>query len=186
MHGFLALLPKGDQESIDAIVILGRGERTRLDSASTASRYWTENRAADVFVSGMTDAPVIANTLSEMGVPQAQIAGERCSQNTWENALFTDIMLDSDKESEILLVTEEAHMLRAFLTFQSAGFVVTPAALESEESQLFSIENAHVLLREYAALATYFVSGKFHQKFLDQQQRRNTASEKIVDWKCEV
>lgn len=186
MRGFLALLPKGDQSSIEAIVILGRGERTRLDSASTASRYWTQNRAANIFVSGMTDAPVIAKTLSEMGVPQNQIVGERCSQTTWENALFADIILNSNKATEILLVTEEAHMLRAFLAFRSAGFVVTPAVLESERSQLFSFKNAHILLREYAALATYFVSGKFHQEFLNQQQRRDTANEKIIDWKCEV
>ncbi|MEO0987760.1 MAG: YdcF family protein [Cyanobacteria bacterium J06639_14] len=183
MRLLLSVLPTDQGESVESIVILGRGLDNRTDRALVASQLWNDRQSSNIFVSGMTDAPPIIETLQEMGVPEAQVKGERCSQSTWENGLFSNTLLDAQKR--ILLVTDEPHMVRAFLVFQGFGFDVTPYPIPLESANLFSLESAKVTLREYIALIIYGVRGRFHARSAEKQQvDRVEADYKIETWHC--
>lgn len=181
----LALLPNNRNETAQSIIVLGRGPDSQSDRALTVSQLWSQNKQAEIFVSGMTDAPPIIENLKVMGVPEGQIRGERCSQSTWENGLFSDILLDDQTHKNVLLVTDSPHMLRAFLVFQGLGFDVTPYAVQVEPDNLFSLKRSQIILREYAAAVSYGVSGKFRGKSENEQQKdRVEAQSKIMKWNC--
>ncbi len=54
---------------------------------------------------------------------------EEQSRNTWENAQYSYKMLEQQKINKIILVTHAMHMPRSILSFEAAGFDVTPAPL---------------------------------------------------------
>jgi len=187
MRGLAKLLPQYSGQGIDAIVVLGRGADSQTERALAVSRLWTEQSDTEVFVSGMTDAPPILKSLVEMGVPEQRLSGERCSQTTWENGLFSTRLLGSSERNRVLLVTDEPHLLRAFLVFKGFGFDVVPQAIESESMPIFSLETSRIVLREYAALVNYAVSGKLRAKSADAQAIDQTeAQTKLDEWKCQL
>lgn len=187
----VSLLPRGKDSAPEAIVVLGRGPEQQAESALAVSQLW-RNRQLDqqlptVFVSGMIDAPPVINLLEEMGIPQDQVTGERCSQSTWENGLFSEAILSSQGTKRILLVTDEAHMPRAFLVFNSLGFEVVPHTISSDTMGLFSLERTERILREYAAIAVYGITGKLHAGSSEQQRKnRARANYQISDWGCQL
>ncbi|MDB9527494.1 YdcF family protein [Oscillatoria sp. CS-180] len=179
------LLPTSRDETVASIIVLGRGPSDRAERALATSEIF-QTKPVPVFVSGMTDAPQIVKVLHEMGVEMDYLSGERCSQTTWENGLFSEASLKPKAETNVLLVTDEPHMLRAYLVFQSFGFDVTPHAVPSEKG-LFSLQQARVVLREYAALATYTLRGKLHSKSESVQEAdQRQAILKMDDWGCRL
>ena len=98
-------------ETADAIVVLGRGPEYTEYRTDTAVKLWNENRAAHIFVSGITDAPIIIKSAKDRGIPIAHISGEVCSRSTWENALYTGMLIppprasSTDKPKFCLLLT---------------------------------------------------------------------------------
>lgn len=185
MRCLLNLLPKDQGEPVELIVILGRGPDSQAERALVASQLWSERQSPHVFVSGMTDAPPTIRILNKMGVPEEQISGERCSQTTWENALFSDILLSSQEKKRILLVTDKLHMVRAFLVFQRFGFDVIPHPIQRESEGPFSLERFKTLFRESTALVLYGVTGKFQTDYADKQRKdRVEAHQKITQWNC--
>ncbi|HEY9895335.1 MAG TPA: YdcF family protein, partial [Candidatus Sericytochromatia bacterium] len=79
----------------DAIVILGRGREHSPSRADVAAQLWGEQRSPIIFVTGINDAPELAQLLRTRGIPAANISGEGCSKTTWENAVFTKAVLQS-------------------------------------------------------------------------------------------
>jgi uncharacterized SAM-binding protein YcdF (DUF218 family) len=133
----------------------------------------------------MGDAHQIVQTLEEMGVPEQRLGGEECSQTTHENALFTSALLHSQGIRKIILVTDSPHMLRSLLTFRSFGFHVIPHP--SPQSTHYSLRNKiGNLLREYAGLAIYALSGQFspHPVAVLNDPPAEVAR-KILDWSCQ-
>ena len=186
MKGLSQLLPDRNTKAATAIVVLGRGPDNRLERSLAAAQLFYEHRT-DVFVSGMSDAPIILNYLAEMGVPEKHLAGERCSQSTWENALFLDaIMREQDKET-VILVTDESHLLRAYLVFKGFGLDITPYRVSQEQGSLVSPKQAWGNLREYIALIAYAGNQKLWPK--DENERKINAyqaKQKIADWGCSL
>ncbi|MGP1383506.1 MAG: YdcF family protein [Thainema sp.] len=181
------LLKDNDNKATQSIIVLGRGPSSQAERALVASQLWKENQAAIVFVSGMTDAPPIIETLKEMGVPEEKIEGERCSQSTWENGLFSEILLNSQSHKHVLLVTDSPHMIRALLVFQNFGFDATPHAIQIEPEKLLSIRRSKLVLREYAALVAYSISGKLRDgSEAEQENNRAEAIYKVKDWGCQL
>jgi uncharacterized SAM-binding protein YcdF (DUF218 family) len=179
------LLPDSNMESVDSIVVLGRGPESQLDRALTVAQYWKDHPTAAIFVSGMTDAPEIIGVLEQQGIPESRIRGERCSQSTWENGLFTEYLLDADTAKQIVLITDSPHMVRATWVFQGFGFEVVPYPLSSEQTSFFSLKQAQTIIREYIALIFYGFSGKFSPEPADQKQKSETqAKYKIDNWGC--
>lgn len=187
MFGLLRFLPTHQAEPVDAIVILGRGPQFQGDRALAASRLWHEQQAPYIFVSGMTDAPQIIQLLQEMGVPRSNMGGERCSQSTWENGLFSDILLSERQIERILLITDRPHRVRSHLVFESFGFEVVTYSGTLEPESVFSVQPYQQSLREFVGLVAYGITGKL--KPLSPERRRQAeaiALHKIEDWGCNL
>lgn len=170
-------------ETADAIVVLGRGPAKNGERTLAAAQLLTQGRASRVFMSGMTDAPVMIKLAKDMGVPANQVSGERCSQSTWENALFSDILLSPQGTQKILLVTDDTHIPRATLTFRRLGFEVVPYPVETK----FSIHQIRHGFRESFGIAFYSLSGKLQPLKDDAKQSAQIeANSKIKKWKCSL
>ena len=65
--------------------------------------------------------------LEVMGVPGRSMLLERNSRNTYDNALYTAVVLNNKNIKRILLVTSAFHMRRAVALFEKQGFDVVPA-----------------------------------------------------------
>ncbi|MGF1523919.1 MAG: YdcF family protein [Leptolyngbyaceae cyanobacterium] len=160
MRFWLGLLPKVQDTAASSILILGRGVDSQRQRALVGAQLWNEARSQSIFVSGMTDAPEIMKTLKQVGVPEARVRGERCSKTTWENGLFSQILLRAQAGNRIVLVTDELHMVRAFLVFRGFDFDVTTHPIAHESTPLFSLKRWRILLREHVALLAYAARGK--------------------------
>ncbi|MEM9165001.1 MAG: ElyC/SanA/YdcF family protein, partial [Cyanobacteria bacterium P01_F01_bin.4] len=172
-----------DGQPVDAIVVLGRGPEYNGERALVAAQLWDKGRASQIFISGMSDAPVMIKLLREMGVPEDKVRGERCSQSTWENGLFSEILLSPQAAQRILLVTDEAHMARSAMVFRGFGFEVVPHPTQSG----FSVKQMQQILRESAGLITYGTSGKLRSPEADQVRRAEAeANYKIKKWNCSL
>lgn len=119
------------------------------------------------FLRGINDAPELAKLLRTKGVPAASISGEGCSKTTWENAVFTKAVLQSQGVKQILLVTDVPHLWRSLLIFEQVGFQVIPSA-SPLFNQMTSPQRAMLLLREYFFLAIYPVTLKQERRTLEQ------------------
>ncbi|MBE9136066.1 YdcF family protein [Nodosilinea sp. LEGE 07088] len=186
MKGMLSLFVEADDAPVDTIVVLGRGPNDLADRALAAAQYWQDNQSANIFVSGMMDAPVIIDVLQEMGIPATQISGERCSESTWENALFSDALLQPSANDRILLITDEPHMLRSVWVFKGFGFKqVEPYVVEQHPVISLSPKRAYRMLREYAALAKYGVLGRYFPTTPEQHLKAEAAANfRVEDWNC--
>jgi len=185
-QGLTFALPKDIGEQADSIVILGRGEPLRSKRVELGSELWQQKRAPRVFVSGMLDAEEIITQLEGKGIPKHQIIGERCSQNTEENAEFTSAILHPQGIKKILLLTDLPHMLRAKILFQDFGFTVIPYPI-ALPLQWDTAKQLEVVFREYAGLFHYQWQGYLRQRTQDEIDR---PSEMVVDrlknWNCQI
>jgi uncharacterized SAM-binding protein YcdF (DUF218 family) len=139
----------------DAIVVLGgtlsppgaSGGDANLTAAADRLVYATQlyklGKAPVVLISGgnrsgsgEADAESVhaAALLARWGVPASAILTETESTNTYENAVYSKMMLDQHGLKAVLLVTSAIHMRRALATFRSAGVESTPAATDFEAS----------------------------------------------------
>lgn len=184
--GLTAWLPQDSGEPVHAIVILGRGEQLRDLRVVEARQLWDSNRAPAIFASGMLDARLMVKTLKETGIPPRVLSGEECSQSTSENALFSTAILYPKGVRKILLVTDAPHMLRAILSFRRFGFQPVPYPIQLPASTP-PLQYASILIREYAGLVKYAISGHFDP--LPTHTLLSPASavtSKIDSWKCAV
>jgi uncharacterized SAM-binding protein YcdF (DUF218 family) len=83
---------------------------------------------------GTMDAESVhaAALLRSWGIPADAILTETESLNTYENAVYTKLMLVEHNLKSVLLVTSALHMPRALATFESAGVQAIPAATDFE------------------------------------------------------
>ena len=137
----------------DAIVVLGGtltppaspGHDANLSAAADrlvyAARLYQLRKSPIILISGgnatgtgAMDAESVhaAALLRSWGIPADAILTETESVNTYENAVYTKLMLDQHSLKSILLVTSALHMPRALATFESAGVQAIPAATDFE------------------------------------------------------
>ncbi|MGJ3251342.1 MAG: YdcF family protein [Elainellaceae cyanobacterium] len=184
-YGLTAFLPPDSGETVDSIIVLGRGELRRNERIAEAIQLWKADRAPHIFVSGMSDAQEIVDLLHESGIPRSALSGERCSQSTAENGLFTAAILYPQRVRRVLLVTDPPHMLRSLLVLRSFGFEVIPHAIPQGDLTF----NPHMrrALREYAGLLGYWISGRFQHRPTEQLNRPPSAViHKMTDWNCRI
>jgi uncharacterized SAM-binding protein YcdF (DUF218 family) len=140
-------LPLPPQEAAQAIVILGGGSYLRAPEYGTDTvSHWTLERIRygavlhqktrlPVLVSGgnphkadTTEAAQMAQALArDFGVPVRWQEG--ASNNTRENARFSQQILARENIQRVYLVTHAWHMPRAKAAFQRAGLNVIPAPM---------------------------------------------------------
>lgn len=83
--------------------------------------------SGDVLKDQKPEAPMIADFLIKMGVPEEDIIVEGKSRNTYENAQFTKKILQEKKiRGNYLLITSAWHMRRAKACFDKAEVSFTP------------------------------------------------------------
>ncbi|PZV11743.1 MAG: YdcF family protein [Pseudanabaena sp.] len=180
-----ALLPDTGEKN-EAIVILGRGESLRSKRVEAARELWKAQRASKIFVSGMLDAEEIVSQLQNLGIPNSHLSGERCSQTTEENAQYTVAVLHPQRVQKIILVTDAPHMLRSQILFQSFGFNVTPHPIPLSQ-KLSTTDQLLVVMREYAALASYRWQDRLRQRTQDEiDQPTAEVNFRLKDWNCRV
>lgn len=77
--------------------------------------------------SARPEAQLMRESLAVMGVPGRVMLLEGASRNTYENALYSAVVLNNRNVRRILLVTSAYHMRRARPLFEKQGFEVTAA-----------------------------------------------------------
>ncbi len=175
-QGLVGFLPVDSGATVDAIVVLGRGEEFTGSRVEVTAELWQANRASLIFASGRGDAPQIIQMLRARGIPQRVLEDENCSQTTEENARFTAAILQPQASQRILLVTDPPHMLRSLLTFRSLGFVVVPHLSQLPPNLAFG-RKALIVYYEYLGLVSYSFKGRF---FPRRSPELNTPSLKTL------
>lgn len=181
--GIVSPLSPDPGTKVDAIVILGRGREHSPSRADVAAQLWRDQRSPIIFASGINDAPELARLLRTKSIPAANISGEGCSKTTWENAVFTKAVLQSQAVKQILLVTDAPHLWRSLLIFEQAGFQVIPA-ISPLSDQMTSPQRAMLLLREYFFVALYPTTLRQERQTLEQPLPE--VVERIASQKCRI
>ncbi|GAB4463778.1 MAG: YdcF family protein [Elainellaceae cyanobacterium] len=158
-QGMTVFAAKDTGEPVDAIVVLGRGKILNSSRVATVEELWQAGRAPRIFASGAGDSPFIVESLREAGIPAEALAGEECSETTEENAWFSRAVLFPQGIQRILLVTDQPHLWRSQLTYESVGFsVIThPSPLRD---QLSRKRRLSLMARESLALLAYGIEGR--------------------------
>lgn len=118
-----------------ALVVLGGGfaQAEELRSASmhrarTAAALYQEWPCPVIFSGGAThpkhsgsEAKAMADIARELGVAPQHTILEENSRNTWENALYTVMLLKERSLHNVMVITCPHHSLRAFLCFRAQG-----------------------------------------------------------------
>lgn len=116
----------------------------------------------------------IRDQLIAIGIPEKDIALDRNSRNTAENAAFTKIIIDSlQLPPPYLLITSAIHIPRSKRAFTKAGLAVVPYpaafSVQPPDGVIISdyfipstkaLQNWEMLLREIIGSLIYWISGK--------------------------
>ena len=155
-------LPANSTATADAIVVLGRGKSQNPIRAQLSAELWRSQRAPLIFVSGRKDALIIANLLHRAKPPISPdaIAGEPCSLTTEQNAQFTAAMLWPQGIRKIILMTDQPHMRRSQLTFESFGFTVIPHVVPFKTNN--RAKKNFLVTRESLGLVSYGWQGRYN------------------------
>jgi uncharacterized SAM-binding protein YcdF (DUF218 family) len=77
-----------------------------------------------MFGEALSEADIIEQHISELGIESGRVIFERASRNTQENAEFTRSMLEMTPHERWLLVTSAWHMPRSMGLFRKAGWAI--------------------------------------------------------------
>ena len=113
----------------------------------------------------------MAKILRQRGVPESAIILENDSRHTYENAQYSDRLLQNLRLKRVLLVTSALHMPRALATFRKRGIDTLPASsapqitLPEEDDlnpwlpHIRSLEASRTIIKEYLGLFGYWSRG---------------------------
>ncbi len=95
------------------------------------------------------------------GVPPERLLLEVKAANTRQNMVFSKRRLDTIEHGEIVLVTTDRHMPRAYLAARRVGFEPSVSAVETTADLRFyprwnALSHLSAVLNEYAGLLGYF------------------------------
>ena len=117
------LSPQNNPDKADAIVVVSGGQTT--SRAEKGIDLYKQGYAPKIIFSGaaLDDGPSNAFAMRDQalasGVPASNIYIDEKSQNTYENAVNSKVILQSLAASKIILVTSPYHQRRANQTFES-------------------------------------------------------------------
>jgi len=146
-------------------------EAVALAQLLPSARVVFTGGAAALFPGQPTEADAVHKMLIQMGVARNRITVEDRSRDTWENAIFTKMLVKPKADERWLLVTSAWHMPRSVGVFRTAGFAVEPwpvdyrttgwgDATTISKSPADGLRRLDIVLREYGGLAAYWLSGR--------------------------
>lgn len=116
--------------------------------------------------SGLMDsveAAVMEKTAKGLGIPEADMAVDAYSTNTYENLVDVKEYMEKNGLRSCLLVTSPAHMLRASLVARKLGLECSPAPVGDytrlRRSGIDRIALAREAAHEYAGILFYRIKG---------------------------
>lgn len=152
----------------DAVIVLGAAVHGKTPSLTlkrrleTAVKYYNQNPEVIIVVSGgkgpqedITEAEAMKQYLVEKGVAQDNIIKEESATSTYENFLFSKLILDKQFKHEysVAFITNEYHILRAGACAKQTGINnITHAHSNTNLSYLIA-----GTLRECLAVAKYTI-----------------------------
>ena len=130
--------------------------------------------SSSVFTKVYYEAEEAANYLKRMGIDSNKIIVDNLSRNTYENAVYTQKILDSLNFKEpVLLITSAAHMYRSEGCYKKVGvnfipYVSHPTCDPNRRYNLEawiipnpgSLQTMSNLLHEWVGVVTYKLTGK--------------------------
>jgi uncharacterized SAM-binding protein YcdF (DUF218 family) len=170
---------------IDGIILLGgsvhtemtadRGQPVLNNSAEritefvALARRYPEARllftggSGFVFAGDLREAEVIRKVLDGIGFDPSRITFERESRNTYENAVFSRLLVDPQPGETWLLITSAAHVPRSVGIFRRAGWPVLPYPVDYRSTHVLTwspdllsgLDALNESLREWIGLAAY-------------------------------
>lgn len=184
----LARLP----EQIDGVIVLGGAPNTETSHArggyqlsAEAERLTTmiglaqrypqatvlHTGGSGIIGSRMTEADVVRRFLEDMPLDPARITLEERSRNTWENALYSKVLVEPQPGATWLLVTSAFHMPRAVGIFRRVGWPVIPYPIDYKTSGALRINPftwdasgalalTDLAVREWIGLIAYRLLGR--------------------------
>jgi uncharacterized SAM-binding protein YcdF (DUF218 family) len=124
---------------------------------------------------GPREADIAREVFAELGLAADRVLYERDSRNTWENALFSQKLVDPKPGEIWLLVTSAYHMPRSMGIFRKIGWDMTPYPVdysvppagkrEPSFEMLDELEGVHWGLREWVGLVAYYLLGRTDRLF---------------------
>jgi uncharacterized SAM-binding protein YcdF (DUF218 family) len=132
------------KEDYDLAIVLGGGMinidnetdrmsfRHNTDRIMQAVDLYHQNRVKKILISGgaghlvfrnVIEADLLKDFFSRNGIPDSVLISENRSDNTYQNAVNSKILVDSMEVSSILLITSSLHMRRSRAIFVKQGFV---------------------------------------------------------------
>ncbi len=150
------LTVRAPAEKADVIVVLGGDGPAR---AAWAATLWLQGIAPRVLVSGRGDCSSIRQNMMEGGVDADAITVECQSTTTWENAVFSEPILDRMKPLRAVLVTSWFHSRRAIACFKaftpSVDWISVPVGPTKAYYALVFDPNGIQILKEYPKTIGY-------------------------------
>lgn len=168
-------LPPVPVGTADAIVVLeawafddGELNESGLRRAMRGADLYRLGVAKVVIVTGTKASPdrrgsalaPMAQVITQNGVPGDALLLEEASANTWESAVHVAEMARQRGWTNVALVTDASHMLRASLAFKRQGLNVVPSSTQPWElggaQPSLRLKRIGTLLHEYGGLIYYW------------------------------
>ncbi|MGP4061245.1 YdcF family protein [Halobacillus sp. H74] len=154
--------PKETGEA-DAIIVLS-GNASRLDHAV---QLYEEGLADNMILTNATEPGTQSEDAVAQGVPERAVVEENKAESTYENAVFSEEIMDQNEWKSAIVVTNDYHSRRTKMTFEniyndeielsysfaSSFFNPEDGLSEREEKMTFA---------EYVKLITYSIRLLFH------------------------
>jgi hypothetical protein len=160
-------VPADTGEPTDAIVVLARPREAEGERYSTAITMLSAGRAPQLLVMGRIAATQVWEQLQQSQQPVDSLTGAVCVKTTKHEAESATAFLASQGARRIVLITDQPHMLRAWLLFKGYGFEVIPH-MEPWADWVPHHERSFLAIREYLGLVSYALLGRFRQPSPEQ------------------
>lgn len=155
-------VPADSGQPAEAIVVLARPQEAEGERYQTAIAMLSAGRAPQMLVMGRLAAAKVLEQLQQFQQPVDPLTGAVCVQTTKHEAESATAFLASQGARRIVLITDQPHMLRAWLLFKAYGFEVIPH-MEPWADWVPHHERSFLAIREYLGLASYALLGRFRQ-----------------------
>ncbi len=132
--------------------------------------------SGQILYNDMTESAAVKPVFTQMGIAPNRVIYENRSRNTWQNASYTQKLLQSDSNRRWLLITSAYHMSRSMGCFRKAGINVIPWPVDyrtrgaSDIYRFFSrasegLKRVDIAVREWIGLLVYRLTGRTDSLF---------------------